>query len=62
MKETLIFLWLVTQPPCADAIFTNKAGPFEDTQTCEEYMAHTVKHQGPPTPGSRYVCREKGAV
>jgi hypothetical protein len=57
--KTIIFLFLVQYPACGDAIYEQLEGPFADVAACEERLAYTTKHRGPPSPGQTYQCRGK---
>lgn len=50
-------LFIVHQPPCANATYERVAGPFADREVCEQYKDYQLKRRGPLSPGQTYECR-----
>jgi hypothetical protein len=56
MKSVVLFLYIVTQPPCASVNYERVSDPFPDAAVCEEYKAHVLKQRGPLSPTQTYQC------
>lgn len=59
MKALLIYLILITYPPCGDPVTEVISGPFADSEVCEEMKVEYLRRKGPPKPGKVMACARR---
>lgn len=52
-----VWLWLAVHGGCGGNTYEQLAGPFVSLEQCEQHAARLTAHRGPPSPGSRYICK-----